>query len=437
MPSFKKRKDEFSSAKRKAISQNLPIYEEQSDEVTSTTQDAQMEMRSGGGATAATQGYRGAFVGETMDHPAYNEKHKEQIHITTRTATRHPFMWCSYDGAIASDPETYVPQNEGKDPLWLADEAIFTLPLNMYAGNFVDYKLLALLGTSTKAGYSKWKLNRIKVSIEFEHYLGSWVDNYKQYQVSDNEFVQVNSTEEVRAQYAMNPIKYSCGMYVYRDKYDEFSNSTGNINIIPTAGTGTGTVENKPAFRLKKFIQNEISSLTYVHPGEEFSFTREIGAKGAYYITPGQIATNFVKYSHFANPNQYSTNDVNIQTVINQLEGIQDQQGFIGTPLREGFNLLLAPDGAPFIPILSRQERRIYQPSIITTAWVRYEADWFGYDFTYGSVEPVRFYISDYDSLSKRIEYENKMQELKRIEQKRFVNGMGEPPVVDSDFIKY
>ena len=45
--------------------------------------------------------------------------------------------------------------------------------------------------------------------------------------------------------------------------------------------------------------------------------------------------------------------------------------------------------------------------------------------------------MSDYDSLSKRIEYENKMQELKRIEQKRFVNGMGEPPVVDSDFIKY
>ena len=57
MPSFKKNRHEFSAAKRKAISQNLPEYEEeiQSNEISSTT-DASMEVRSGGGATAATQG---------------------------------------------------------------------------------------------------------------------------------------------------------------------------------------------------------------------------------------------------------------------------------------------------------------------------------------------------------------------------------------------
>lgn len=241
-------------------------------------------------------------------------------------------------------------------------------------------------------------------------------------------------------------------MWVYRDKYDEYSNNFSNIDPVPQSAAGGGTVSNNVGYRTKKFVVNEIASLTHVKPGEEFHFEREIGAKGAYYMSVPQIDANFRKYPLFGNPNHYQVQDVNIQTVINQLEGLNPLGTAVSTPLPEGFNLLLVPDNMPWMVVRENSGKVSCQPNAYTTAYIKYEADWFGYDFSYGANIPVRGMIDytvpdrslDFQEANNlceaefgREEYLDKIKQLKRKSTKQAKKSIGHIQPKDSDFIKY
>ena len=352
------------------------------------------EVKMSGGSNEAGPGYRGAFIGETMENTAFNDRHKEQLHITTRNLITRDIAWVSR--GFVNSIEQYVSQTAQKSNYY-EDDSLRSEVINMYAPLFADQKLLGLLENNTKPGYSKAKLNAIRFTLTFSNYRGSWIEDGFDTALYDEEtnlkLRPIEWSGNTRIQYTQSALQQPLSHYVYRDRYDEYSPgqpAQANILPIPLAGPPTGTTSNVKEYRSKKFLENEVNGLTLVRAGETFHFERKVSAKGAYYITAGQVHTLFKTPTVFSGDVYNPDTTVNIQTIINELEGITETLGLV-QQLGEGYNLLVVPASMTYQPFkLSGEDKVTVQPAIKTQIHIKCEADWFLYDFSYGNQVPLR-----------------------------------------------
>lgn len=411
---------------------------------------AETPMETKGGATAAGPGYRGAFVGETMENSSFNERHKEQLHITTRNVFTRDITWLSR--GIVQNPTQFVSQSITSSPYY-EDDSLRSEPINMYAPMFADQKLLNLLaiptGQNVRPGYSKCKLNAIRFTLTMSSYRGSWIeDGYTSAQYSEGTQGIVLTGTLIPDRFNVNSSEpQPLSHYIYRDRYDEYSPADtqfSNILATPLQQGVTGTVSNVKEYRTKKFLTNEINGLTLVHSGENFHFERKVNSKGSYFLTSAQVASLFTTPTVFSG-NTYDPNTTyNIQSVINEVEGITPTGGAsLVQQLGEGYNLLVVPASMTYIPVKYADQRIGVQPGIKTQIHIKCEADWFLYDFSYGATNPLRSLtlINDENTVAHIRDYFKNVQE-KKTKSKRLVKKHKQPdtvfcePFKDTDVMK-
>lgn len=379
--------------------------------------------RSAGSSTQGI-GYRGAFQGNTELHAKY-AKHYHEIHeLHSRKVKNHSFFWGfqTTDVNNRSPLNATIPKYAGVAVInnasiqqsalqpWLgtadnssgyqdASNFIYTNAINFTVNDCIDNKLISGVNGSPglMINYLKFKLKHFEVEITPRTYRGSIPYMCPPYVLSKAganvpKLFDVDADTQSGYGLARDSNEVDMDYWVYRDVYNDFTTNAQPTFIPANPPEGTSTTVADNYNRTVRSIRNLDTYVTVMNNKTPFKFRREIAQYGNYYFSYADLQT-------------LQSQNTNIQTLINSLEGITGTPGGPNN-LPESFNLLFGPTQAPYY--IDQHIRGNFFPggganytfgtvwaNIWTELYVKVTCTWEGFDFNYGTANgPTRSLVS-------------------------------------------